>query len=87
MLVLCHSGYYSVTHIHFRTLVLSSDVICCRFCGFYSFLRRAGKSFGVCGKNVAEMTGTELVNTQVPADVPMARILQERQSECGSWDF
>lgn len=80
MLVFCHCGYFSVTHTHFGTLVLSSDVLCCRFCGFYSFLRRAGKSFGVCGQNVAGMTGTESVNTQVPADVPMARIPQERQS-------
>lgn len=80
MCVFCYSGYFSVTHIHFRTLVLSSDFIHCRFCGFYSFLGRAGKSFGVCGKNVAGVSGTVTVNTQVPADVPMARIPQERQS-------
>lgn len=80
MLLFCHSGYFSVTHIHFRTLVLSSDFICCRFCGFYSFLRRAGKSFGVCGQNEAGMAGTESENTQVPADVPMSRIPQESQS-------
>lgn len=80
MLVFCHSGYFSMTHIHFRTLLLSSDVICCRFCGFYSFLRRAGKSFGVCGKNVSGGTETESVNTQVPGAVPMARMPQERQS-------
>lgn len=87
MFVFCHSRYFSVTHIHFRTLVLSSDVVCCRFCGFYSFLRRAGKSFGLCGKNVAGMTGSEFVDTQVPADVPWPGYPRRGRAECGSWDF
>lgn len=50
MLVFCHSGYFSVTYIYFRVLVLSSDDVCCRFCSFSSFLRRTGKIFGVCGE-------------------------------------